>query len=87
VHELLMNPRDYEGKSIVISGNVTDRSSLLIARYFVLKDKTGEIQVFTDRALPAVGAHLRVRGHVKQPLVFGSTDLVVFEEEPVATRN
>jgi hypothetical protein len=83
VHNLLQNPRDYEGKSVLISGRVMDRSSLLVSKSFVLKDKTGEIRVFTDRALPIVGANLRVRGHVRQPFVFGNTDIVVFDEDAV----
>jgi len=81
IHELLTHPRQYEGKSVVISGSVTDRASLLVTNYFVLRDDSGEIRVMTDRALPSVGEHLRVRGHVEQALAIGSQDLVVFQED------
>jgi uncharacterized protein YdeI (BOF family) len=83
VNDLLQNPRKYEGKSIVISGNVTERNSLLVTKYFVLKDESGEIHVFTDRALPQVGAKVRVHGHVNQPLAFGNEDIVVFQEDSI----
>ena len=72
---------------MTISGNVTDRSSLLVTQYFTLKDNTGEIRVITDRTLPTVGTNLRVHGHVKQAFAFGSTDLVVFVEDSVEAQN
>ena len=83
IQEIVANPRNYESKTIMISGVVTDRNSLVLTKYFTLKDKTGEIQVFTDRALPEIGSTLKVQGHVKQPFVFGKTDFVVFEEESI----
>lgn len=81
IHELLNHTRDYEGKSVVIAGEVTDRTSMMITNYFVIRDDSGEIRVFTDRALPAVGEHLRIRGHAEQPLAIGSDALVVFRED------
>ncbi len=83
IHDLLENPREYEDKLVTISGTVTDRTSVLVTNYFTLKDQTGEIRVFTDHAMPSVGASVQVKGHVKQVFAVGSSELVVFEEEPV----
>jgi len=82
IHDLLENPRQYDDKVVTISGTVTDRTSVLVTNYFTLKDQTGEIRVFTDRPMPSVGSTVEVKGHVKQVFAVGSSQLVVFEEEP-----
>jgi hypothetical protein len=44
------NPRHYETGESSIKGVVTERASMVVVRYFKLKDKTGEITVVTSRA-------------------------------------
>ena len=87
IHDLLENPRKYDDKVVTISGTVTDRTSMLVTNYFTLKDQTGEIRVFTDHAMPSVGSSVEVKGHVKQLFAVGSSELVVFQEEPANTSN
>jgi len=41
---------------------VTDATSILIVKYFEIKDDTGKIKVVTDRLLPAKGEKLKVTG-------------------------
>jgi hypothetical protein len=82
IKNVLQDPRAYEGKTVTIGGEVSDRTSLLVMKYFVLKDSTGEITVLTDRALPAVGSKLRVKGKVQQAFAIGNQQLVVLIEEP-----
>jgi hypothetical protein len=80
IGKVVENPRAYDGKDITISGQVTDRASLLFVKYFQLKDNTGEITVVTNRVLPSVGAKVRVKGHVEQAFAMGDKQMLVFVE-------
>lgn len=75
------NPAEYEGKSLVISGTVKDIVSLVVVKYYILEDSTGEIRVVTKRMLPGKGASVTARGNVDQAFAIGSTRVLVFIEE------
>jgi hypothetical protein len=81
IGKILNNPRDYDNKIITISGEVTDRTSLFFLKYFKLKDKTGEIVVVTDRALPVVGSKVRVKGKIEEAFAIGDQQMLVFVED------
>jgi aspartyl/asparaginyl-tRNA synthetase len=74
------HPRDYAGKEVTVSGEVTETFSLFVVRYFILRDATGEITVVTDRPLPAKGEKIKVKGVVKEAVSIGTkTSLVLVE--------
>ena len=74
------HPRDYSGKEVTISGEVTEIFSLFIIRYFTVRDGTGEITVVTDRPLPAKGEKIKVRGIVKEAFSLGTQSTLVLVE-------
>jgi aspartyl/asparaginyl-tRNA synthetase len=74
------NPRDYDGKTVMVSGEVKSATNLLGAKFFVLADSTGEITVITRRPLPKTGTSLRVRGTVHEAFSIGDRSSVVIEE-------
>jgi hypothetical protein len=80
IGNILKDPRVYEGKELTIAGTVTDRTSLIVVKYFLLRDGTGEIMVVTDKTLPSVGSHLRVRGKAREAFSIGQEQLLVFVE-------
>lgn len=80
IREIVKNPRDYEGKTLTISGKVTSRTSLVVVKYFTLNDETGEIKVVTNRFLPPVGSKIRVNGKIKD-ISIGDLQTLVFVEE------
>ncbi len=83
IKKILANPRDYGGKTVTISGTVTEITGFLFFKYFVVKDKTGEITVITSRPLPQKGAQIRVTGTVQEAFAIGSREVVVIvESEP-----
>jgi hypothetical protein len=45
---------------VTIRGEVVDRASLLVVKYFTLRDETSEIKVVTDKSLPCLGEKIRV---------------------------
>jgi hypothetical protein len=80
IKKILENPRDYSGKPVKISGEVTEVFGLLVVRYFVMKDKTGEIIVVTKRPLPREGIKITVNGTVHEAFSIGDKHVVVVVE-------
>jgi hypothetical protein len=80
IKKILDNPRDYEGKTITISGQVIDVFSLFVVKTFAVRDKTGEIIVVTERMLPKKGASIKVRGKVIDAFSFGDKTITAFAE-------
>ncbi len=80
IKKILENPRDYSGKSVRISGTVTEVFGLIVVKYFIVKDKTGEIAVITSKPLPAEGAKITVNGTVQEAFSIGDKQLIVIVE-------
>lgn len=74
------NPRDYSEKVVTIEGEVTKVFSILIVKYFSLKDNTGEITVISDKPLPKLGTKLKVKGKVEEAFSLGDQQLLVVIE-------
>ncbi len=59
IHTILSNPRDYSNKQVTISGTVEDTFSLVVVKYFVLRDETGTMPVITQQTMPVKGIRSR----------------------------
>lgn len=81
INKILENPRDYINKSVRISGRVKEVVGLIVVKYFVVKDKTGEIIVVTKRPLPKEGAEITVKGKVHEAFAIGDKQLLVLVED------
>jgi len=82
IGDLVESPRKYGGKHLKISGTVTEKNSFLVAKYFVLKDKTGDIRVMTTRVLPNAGEKVVVHGRLEEAFSLGDFSALVFVEDP-----
>ncbi len=80
IRDILDHPRTYHGKKVTIAGEVTRGVNLLVVRYFIVRDATGEIPVVTRGAVPRVGDQVRVTGVVNQAFALGDQSLVVLIE-------
>lgn len=80
IGNIMKDPRAYDEKSLTIAGEVTDRASLFVIKYFRVKDKTGEIMVVTRRSLPSIGSKVRVKGRVEEAFSIGTEQMLVFVE-------
>ena len=78
---ILKNPRNYEGKVVKVSGEVTQSMNLLLMKYFAIKDNTGEIYIVTDRILPKQGDSAKVTGHVQEGFSIGPSQFIVIVED------
>ena len=80
IKKIIENPRDYNGKTVTISGEVVEIFSLFVIKYFVIKDKTGEIVVVTERPLPKQGTKIKMKGTVEEAFSIGDKQLIVIVE-------
>ena len=80
IEKILQNPRDYSGKTVTVSGKVTEATGLIFMQYFVVKDKTGEITVITKRPLPRENTEITVKGKVEAAFSIGDKQLIVIVE-------
>jgi hypothetical protein len=81
IKRILDDPRAYDGKAVTISGTVGVSANLLVLRYYSVRDRTGEIVVVTERAVPRQGTEVRVTGRVRQAFAIGDRSVVVVYEE------
>jgi hypothetical protein len=79
-------PRHYADKEVTVSGEVTATFSLVVIKYFTLRDDTGEITIVTERALPKEGERLTIKGIVREAFSLGSKTLLVIVEKPNKAR-
>ena len=81
IKKILDNPRDYSGKPVTISGEVSEIFSLIVIKYFVVKDRTGEIIVVTQKPLPKKGSKITAKGTVQEAFSIGDQQLIVIMEK------
>jgi hypothetical protein len=81
INKILEDPRNYTGKTVTVSGEVTRVFSLIFVKYFVVKDKTGEITIVTEKPLPKIGTKMKVKGTVKEAFSIGDQQLIVIFEK------
>ncbi len=80
IQKILENPRNYAGKTVTVSGEVTRVFSLIIIKYFVLRDRTGEVTIVTEKPLPKIGSKMKVKGIVEEAFAIGDQQLIVIFE-------
>jgi hypothetical protein len=80
INKILENPRDYSGKTVKITGEVSEVFGLIVVKYFVIKDGTGEIVVVTEKPLPKKGTKITVKGTVQEAFTIGDKQLLVVVE-------
>ena len=84
IGSILNNPRDYVGKGLTLEGEVTDRTAFFtVAKFYKLKDESGEIIVVTKKTLPELKSKVAVKGKIDEAFAIGDDKLLVFVEESV----
>jgi hypothetical protein len=77
----LENPRAYAGKTVSVSGEVTQILSFVFIKYFKVRDGTGEITIVTEKPLPKIGVKIKVKGTVEEAFSIGDKQLLVIKEK------
>jgi hypothetical protein len=81
IGKILEDPRSYDGRLVTVTGQVTEYFSFVLIKYFVLKDKTGEIAVLTTRPLPREGSTIKIQGTVNAAFSIADRQLIVIAEK------
>jgi hypothetical protein len=81
IQEIKTNPRQYTDKRVKIFGTVTETFSLLVLKYFILNDGTGEMYVVTQKSMPGKGEKIKVKGTVRDAFSLGDQQLLVLLED------
>ncbi len=81
IGDVLKSPKDFDGKAIVIKGTVNSSANLVIVKYYVVNDGTGDLTVLTDGGVPNPGDKVRVKGTVDQAFAFQGHSIVVLHEK------
>jgi len=81
IADIKNNSRHYAGREVTVSCEATGTFSLVVIKYYSLRDSTGEITVVTERPLPE-GQRLKVRGVVREAFSIGIESPLVIVEEP-----
>ena len=50
IKEIMDNPREYADRKVAVEGEVSGVFSLIVIKYFLVNDGTGEIGVVTEKA-------------------------------------
>ena len=87
IGDILKNPRNYADKEVTVSGEVASVFSLVVVKYFLITDGTGEIAVVTEKTLPNKGDRIRLKGVVKEAFSLGDTSLIVIMESAGDPKN
>lgn len=80
INKIVENLRDYDGKPVKISGEVTEVFGLVVIKYFIVKDKKGDIIVVTKRPLLREGSKITIKGTVQEAISIGDEHPVVVLE-------
>ena len=82
IDKILSHPAEYQGKTVTIEGEVTDRTAFFVVlRFFKLRDRTGEMMVVTKKSLPEVKSTVLVTGRIDEAFPIGDQKLLIFVEE------
>ena len=81
IKDVLNNPRKFSEKEIQIKGQVVEVFSLIVVKYFVVQDSTGEIAVVTNKPLPKKGQSIKIKGKVQEAFSLGDEQLLVLVED------
>ena len=82
ISKIIDNPRDYDGKTVIVSGEVTETFSFFVLKYFVVDDGTGTLTVITQKALPKKGTKIRIKGAVSEMFSLGDIQGLILIEAP-----
>lgn len=77
IKEVVTTPANYEGKEVRIRGTVKNVTKIPIVDFkmFILEDDSGQINVITNEALPAVNDKVAVKGIVETTALIGGQSI------------
>src|SRR5512133_411868 len=72
INRVLADPSRYRDHEVQLSGAVVDSYSFANRGVYRIDDKTGQLWVVSDRGTPRKGAHVTVKGTIREGFNLGS---------------
>src|SRR5262249_1118148 len=72
INQILANPSRYRDRDVRVSGSVVDSYSLVDRGVYKIDDRSGQLWVVSDRGVPRKGAHVTVKGTIREGFNLGS---------------
>ena len=72
INEILADPGRYSNKDVTVAGRVVNSYSLVGRGVYQVDDGTGSLWVVSDKGVPHQGAHVVVKGKIKEGFNLGS---------------
>jgi hypothetical protein len=71
IDRVLADPSRYRDREVQVAGEVLDSYALLGRGVYRVRDRSGQLWVLSDRGVPRTGAHVKVKGTVREPFNLG----------------
>jgi len=71
INHILADPSHYRDREVSVSGRVEDSFSILDRGAYRITDGSGSLWVVSDRGVPRDGAHVSVRGMIREGFNLG----------------
>ena len=72
INQVLADPDHYRNREVKLSGSVVDSYALVGNGAYQIEDKTGKLWVVSNKGVPRKGAHVSVKGTVREGFSLGS---------------
>lgn len=86
IKRLKTKPDRYQGKKVIIKGEVISSLDLIDINCFTIKDRSGNILIVTDNLLPLKKDKIRVRGTFEKNYKYKKQTFMVVEEKKMKLR-
>jgi len=71
IRQVMADPSHYRNREVKVSGHVADSYSIVGRGAYRLEDDSGQLWVVSDRGVPRKGAHVTVRGTIREGFDLG----------------
>lgn len=72
VNQILADPSRYRDREVRVSGSVVESYSFASRGAYQIEDRSGKLWVVADRGVPRKGAHVTVKGTIREGFNLGS---------------
>jgi hypothetical protein len=72
INQVLADPGHYRDREVKLSGSVVDSYSFVGNGAYQIEDSTGKLWIVSNRGVPRKGAHVSVKGTVREGFSLGS---------------
>jgi hypothetical protein len=77
INRVLADPSRYQNREVRVSGYVVDSYSVVGRGAYRIEDRSGQLWIVSDRGVPRKGAHVTVKGTIRDTVNLGALSNVI----------